>query len=192
MSGMRSMHKQRGVVLIIGLMMLVLLTLMAVAALKFGAANFAVVNNQQTRAEAVRSAEQVIDQIVNNREIDLASGANLFGTGANTVHIKINGEPLNASDYNYTVVVAPPKCVKRQVIAQNTLDFAKADDLGCARSVDQASLGVEGSGSSDSLCSTVVWDVAATASDAFQQNNVSVVQGVGQRVATTKVALVCD
>lgn len=192
MAEMPSMRKQRGIVLIMGLMMLVLLTLMAVAALKFGAANFAVVNNQQTRAEAERSAGQVIDQIVNNQQIDLASSTNLFGTGTNTVHIKINGEPLNANDYDYTVVVAPPKCVKRQVIPQQALNFAKADDLGCARSVDQASLGVEGSGSGDSLCSTVTWDVAATASDAFNQNNMSVVQGIGQRVATTKVALVCD
>lgn len=185
---MHSMHKQRGVVLLIGLMMLILLTLMAVAALKFGTANFAVVANQQARAEAVRSAEQVIEQIVANTEIEMVNGTNLFGTGSNTVNIDINGD----STSDYTVVVAAPVCVKRQVIPQAILDFGVADDLGCARSVDQASLGVEGAGAGDSLCSTVTWDVVATASDAFQQNNVSVVQGVGQRVATTRVALVCD
>lgn len=184
---MRSMHKQRGVVLLIGLMMLVLLTLMAIAALKFGASNFAVVANQQTRGEAIRSADQVIDQIVQNTEIDMTAGTNLFGTGSNTVSIDINGDGTG----DYTVAVTAPTCVKRQVIAQSTLDFAVADDLGCSRGVDQASLGVEGAGSGDSICSTVTWDVAATASDAFQQNNVTVVQGVGQRVATTKVSLVC-
>jgi Tfp pilus assembly protein PilX len=189
---MRAMHKQRGVVLIIGLMMLVLLTLMAVAALRLGGTNFTVVNNQQTRAEAIRSADQVIDQIVKNQQVDLVNGTNLFGTGSNTVRIKINGEPANATDYDYTVVVAPPLCVKRQVIPQASLDFAKPDDLGRSRSVDQAALGVEGAGGGDSLCSTVVWDVTATASDVFQQNNVFVVQGIGQRVATTKVGLVCD
>lgn len=185
---MRSMHKQRGVVLVIGLMMLILLTLMALAALKLGGSNFAVVANQQSRAEAIRSAEQVIEQVIANEEINLAAGANLFGTGSNTVSIDVNGD--SAGDY--TVVVATPVCVKRQVISQATLNFSVADDLGCARSVDQASLGVEGSGSGDSICSTITWDVTATASDAFQQNNVAVVQGVGQRVATTKVALVCD
>lgn len=182
------MHKQRGVVLVIGLMMLILLTLMAVAALKFGTSNFAVVANQQTRAEAVRSAEQVIDQIIENQEIVMTGGTNLFGTGSNTVSIDINGDGTG----DYSVVVAAPTCVKRQVIPQNTLNFAVADDLGCARSVDQASLGVEGAAAGDSICSTVTWDVTATASDAFQQNNVSVVQGIGQRVATTRVALVCD
>jgi Tfp pilus assembly protein PilX len=185
---MRSIHKQRGIVLVIGLMMLVLLTLMAVAALKFGASNFAVVANQQTRSEAVRSAEQVIDQIIENQEIAMTGGTNLFGTGSNTVRIDINGDGTN----DYTVVVAAPVCVKRQVIPQSSLNFAVADDLGCARSVDQASLGVEGAGTGDSICSTVTWDVTATASDAFRQNSVSVVQGIGQRVATNRVALVCD
>lgn len=185
---MRSMHRQRGIVLVIGLMMLVLLTLMAVAALKFGTSNFAVVANQQTRAEAVRAAEQVIDQIIENQEITMASGANLFGTGSNTVSMDINGDGTG----DYTVVVAPPVCVKRQVVPQAILNFGVAEDLGCARSVDQASLGVEGAGSGDSICSSVTWDVTATASDAFQQNNVAVIQGIGQRVATTKVALVCD
>lgn len=182
------MHKQRGVVLVIGLMMLILLTLMAVAALKFGSANFAVVASQQTRAEAIRSAEQVIEQIIANEEIAMTGGTNLFGTGSNTVSIDINGDGTG----DYTVAVTAPTCVKRQVIPQNTLNFAKADDLGCARSVDQASLGVEGASGGDSICSTVTWDVSATASDAFQQNNVSVTQGIGQRVATTRVALVCD
>ena len=187
---MHSMHKQRGVVLLIGLVMLILLTLMAVAALKFGTANFTLVNNQQTRAEAIRAGEQVIEQIITNEEIVMVNGANLFGTGSPTpaVGIDINGD----ATADYTVVVPPPVCVKRSVIAQATLDFALADDLGCARSVDQASLGVEGAGAGDSLCSAVVWDVNATASDAFQQNNVTVTQGVGQRVATTRVALVCN
>lgn len=185
---MHSMHKQRGVVLLIGLMMLILLTLMAVAALKFGTANFTLVNNQQMRAEAVRAGEQVIEQIITNEEIVLVNGANLFGTGSNTVGIDINGDVTA----DYTVVVPAPVCVKRSVIPQATLNFAVADDLGCSRSVDQASLGVEGAGAGDSLCSSVTWDVNATASDAFQQNNVTVTQGVGQRVATTRVALVCN
>jgi hypothetical protein len=86
--------------------------------------NFTVVNNQQTRAEAIRSADQVIDQIVKNQQVDLVNGTNLFGTGSNTVRIKINGEPANATDYDYTVVVAPPSCVKLQVIPQASLDFA--------------------------------------------------------------------
>ena len=185
---MRTLHKQRGVVLVIGLMMLILLTLMAVAALKFGTSNFTVVANQQTRAEAIRSAEQVIEQVITNTEIQMVNGTNLFGTGSNTVAIDVNGD----ATADYTVAVATPTCVKRQVIAQAKLNFALPDDLGCARGVDQASLGVEGSGAADSLCSEVVWDVNATASDAFQQNNVTVTQGVGQRVATTKVATVCN
>lgn len=185
---MQTRHKQNGVVLLIGLMMLILLTLMAVAALKFGTANFALVNNQQRRGEAVRAAEQVIDQIISNQEIQMTGGTNLFGIGNNAVQLDINGD----GTADYTVTVNPPVCVKRQVISQTKLNFGVADDLACARSVDQASLGVEGSGAGDSLCSEVVWDVNAEAVDAFNQNSIEVIQGIGQRVATTRIATVCD
>lgn len=173
--------------MLVGLVMLLLLTMMAVAALKFGTSNFMVVANQQTRNEAVGSAEQVIDQIIENTEIQLVNGSNLFGTGSNTVAIDMNGDTIS----DYSVAVLPPTCVKRRVIPQADLNFAVSDDLGCSRSVDQSSLGVEGAGSSDSLCSEVVWDVSATAQDAFLQNSVTLRQGVGQRVATTRVTLVC-
>ncbi len=194
---MRPMHKQKGVVLLIGMMMLILLTLMAVAALKFGTSNFALVNNQQTRGEAIRSAEQVIDQLINNQEIALANNANLFNTTytCNGVALAANQIPIgivSATACDYRVVVNTPVCIKRLPIKQASLNFAVADDLGCSKSVDQASLGVEGAAAGDSLCSEVTWDVSATANDAFQQNNVTVTQGVGQRVASTKVNAVCD
>ena len=185
---MKIRHKQQGVVLLIGMMMLILLTLMAVAAVKFGTANFTLVNNQQRRGEAVRAAEQVIDQIISNQEIAMTGGTNLFGTVNNTVQVDINGD----GTADYTVTVNAPVCIKRQVVSQSILNFAVPDDLACAKSVDQASLGVEGSAAGDSLCSEVVWDVNAAAVDAFGQNSIAVVQGIGQRVATTKIATVCN
>ena len=185
---MRTRHKQGGVVLLIGLIMLVLLTLMAVAALRFGTSNFMVVNNQQTRAETIRSAEQVIDQILVNPGIAMSASDNLFGTGNNTLGIDINGDGVN----DYSVFVAKPVCVKRPVIPNATLQIGLEEDDPCIRGVAQAELGVEGAGASDSLCSEITWDVTAKASDAFFQNTVTVVQGIGQRKATTKVSTVCD
>lgn len=185
---MKSQKSQRGVVLLVGMVMLVLLTLMAVAALKFGTSTFSVVFNQQTRNEATRSAEQVIDLVISNTEVQMTNGVNLFGTGSNTTTVDVNGD----GNADYTVVVATPVCVKRQVISQASLNFEVDDDLACARGVDQASLGVEGAGAGDSICSTVVWDVQATASDAFRTTSSTVVQGVGQRVATTRLNTVCD
>lgn len=185
---MRSIHRQQGVVLIVGLVMLIMLTLMAVAALKFGQSNFMVVANQQARAEAIRSADQVMELIIQNPEVRLDQSTNIFGTGSNQIGIDINGD----GNSDYTVAVAPPTCVGKAVIAQSSLDLSKAADLGCSKSVDQASLGVEGSGSGDSICSKVLWEVTATASDAFQQNNISLMQGLEQRVATNLVATVCD
>lgn len=191
---MNSLRRQRGAVLIVGLVMLVLLTMMAISSFKAGKSNFVVVNTQQIRAEANRSAEQVIEQLVANTSVNLANGSDLFGgdvsgAGLNVIVTDVNGDGTG----DYEVTVATPVCVKRRVVPQSTLDITVSDDLGCMSSVDQASLGIEGSGSSDSICSEVVWDVTATATDRFSGDvQVAVVQGLGQRVATTLVATVCD
>lgn len=182
------MRRQRGVVLIVGLVMLILLTLMAVAALKFGQSNFQVVANQQSRTESIRAADQVMELIVQNPEVKLDQGSNIFGTGSNQIAVDINGDGNN----DYTVNVDPPICVGRAVIAQSELDLSKTEDLGCVKSVDQASLGVEGAGSGESICSRVLWEVTARAGDTFQQNNITLMQGLEQRVSTNSVAIVCD
>lgn len=188
-------NKQEGVVLIVGLVMLILMTLMALAAFKFGKSNFIVVANQQTRLEAIRAAEQTLEQITLNQTINLQNGGNLFGatlpgaSGPNEVPVDINGD----GTADFTVSVETPQCVKRRVLPQATMNFTNPDDLGCVRSVDQASAGIEGSGSGDSMCSEVVWDVRAEARDRFSGDvAVTVVQGLGQRVATTAVSTVCD
>lgn len=188
-------RKQSGVVLVVGLVMLVLLTLMAVAAFKFGKSNFVVVSNQQTRVEATKAAEQVIEQIVANTDIALDAGANLFGTtfagatATNQVPLDVNGDGTP----DYTVTIEPPQCVRRIPIMLSTLHVDKPNDSGCMRSEDQASKGIEGAASGESLCSEVVWDLRAEARDRFSGDiAVTVVQGLGQRVSTNRISLVCD
>lgn len=193
---MATKHHQQGVVLIVGLVSLVLLTLMAVAAFKFGKSGFIVVANQQLRTEALRAGQQVIEQIIGNQEIELSRGNALFqtplpGAGSvnNLVPIDINGD----AQPDYMVSVTAPTCVRRSPIMQASLNFSNANDLGCVRSLDQASMGIEGSASGESMCSEVTWDLRVQAQDLMSGNvAVTVVQGLGQRVATTSVSLVCD
>lgn len=187
--------RQEGVVLVVGLVMLILMTLMAVAAFKFGKSNFIVVANQQTRVEATKAAEQVLEQIVVNDDIALTAGANLFGvvlpgaSSTNQVPVDINGD--NTADY--MVTVEPPQCVKRRSVPLAELNYDVPDDLGCVRSTDQTAAGVEGSGAGESMCSEVVWEVRADARDQFSGDvGVTVVQGMGQRVATTAISTFCD
>jgi Tfp pilus assembly protein PilX len=53
--------RQGGAALVIGLIMLVLITLMLLAALNLGTTNFRAVSNMQFREEAIAAANQAID-----------------------------------------------------------------------------------------------------------------------------------
>ena len=180
-------RKQRGITLVVGLIFLVLLTLMAVAAFNFGKAGFMATANMQLRTETMRAAEQAIDELIANTNIELTNPTNLYGTGANTREFDINGNGTVV-----TVTVAPPTCVQAVVIKNTELDLTKDDDQGCSRSVDQGSLGVEGASIGDSLCSETVWDIRATATLALSNARSTVVQGIGQRLATGQVSNVCN
>ena len=183
-----SPKRQQGIVLLIGLIFLVLLTLMAVAAFNIGKSDFMVVSNMQIRKESLRAAEQVLDEVITNTAIDLTKTTDIFGLGTMARDIDINGTGTR----NVTVTVAAPSCVKVQSIKQSALNMSNSNDLPCARSVDQGAGGVEGASTGDSLCSDVTWEVKATAVEALSSASATVVQGIGQRATTTKISLVCS
>lgn len=174
--------------LLIGLIFLVLLTLMAVAAFNIGKSGFMVVSNMQIRKESLRAAEQVLDEVISNSAIDLTRTTDIFGLGTMVREIDTNGTGTR----DVTVTVSAPTCVRAQVIKQATLNMSKAGDLSCARSIDQGAGGVEGAATADSLCSDVTWEVRATAVEALSSASATVVQGIGQRATTTKVSLSCS
>ena len=183
-----SPKRQEGIVLLIGLIFLVLLTLMAVAAFNLGKSGFMAVSNMQIRKESLRAAEQVLDEVISNPAIDLTRTTDVFGLGTMVREIDTNGTGTR----NVTVTVAPPTCVRAQTIKQAQLNMADSNDLPCARSVDQGAGGVEGASTADSLCSDVTWEIRATAVEALSSASATVVQGIGQRATTTKVSLSCS
>ena len=179
--------RQRGIVLLIGLIFLVLLTLMALSAFNLGKADFMTVSNMQMHKESVRAAEQVLDEVIVNTSIDLTQSTNIFGIGTMTRTIDTNG----AGTRNVTVAVAAPTCVKTEPIKEASLNKAVANDLACSRCVDQGSGGVEGATQGDSLCSDVTFEVQATATESVSGATATVIQGLSQRSATSKIALAC-
>lgn len=185
---MRAMpQKQDGFVLLIGLIFLVLLTLMGVSVFNLGKSGFVATANMQMRKESARAAEQVLDEMIDNTSIDLTRGNDIFGLGSNVRQIDINGD----GSAEVKVTVTAPVCKQVQTIKTSSLDFTKADDLGCVRSVEQASQGIENANTGDSLCADTVWDVRATATETFSLASVTEVQGIGLRVATGNVMTTC-
>lgn len=171
--------RQRGITLIVGLIMLVLLLLMGVSAFNLTRNNAAITANMQNRQEAVNAAMQATEQVISKTQfIETPENAMPGGCGTNQSCFDVNGD---GSD-DITVTLTPQPCIKKiQVIKNASLDLTDPDDQVCAQGVAQ-NLGVAGATTGDSLCAESVWEINASASDPTTQAAATVTTGVAVRV----------
>lgn len=159
---------QRGIVLILSLIMLMVLTLIAVSAIRLSTVNLRTVANSQSRLEARSTAQRTIDLILSSNFTN-----NIAGT-EQTLTVAEGGK-------NYTVVVARPCIVRYSPVQNVTLDIAKADDKKC----------LDTSTNPFSACADTIWQIQATSSSGWFGANVGITQGTGIRMdngATTAYA----
>lgn len=105
--------RQRGVTLLVSLVMLVVLTLLVVSAIRMGDTNLKTVGNMQAKNEATAAAQQAIEQIMGN--------PNNFSTAtAQTISIDINNDGVA----DYTVNTSAPACLKMVAADGYSVDFA--------------------------------------------------------------------
>lgn len=104
MNRMTSRHRQRGVTLIIGLIMLVLITLMVVSAFTLSGSNLKSVGNMQFRNEAIAAANVAIERVIST-DFTTAPAAS-----TQTVDIDNDGTT------DYTVDVLKPTCIQSKGI----------------------------------------------------------------------------
>lgn len=185
------MKRQRGATLLVGLIMLVLMTLIAVTSFNLGKSNLLIVANTQHRAEGVTSARATLEEVISKTTFSTSPAAALTGScGANARCFDINGD---GSD-DITVTLTPQPCVKKsQVIKNSQLDLTKTEDAGCTTGVTQ-NLGIAGAATGDSLCADTTWEITAVSSDNVTQASITAVQGVAVRVAAdsgTSTANLC-
>jgi Tfp pilus assembly protein PilX len=146
--------RQCGAALVVGLIMLVLITLMLLAALNLGTTNFRAVSNMQFREEAIAAANQAIDQVISsNFTADPAAAAE-----NREVDIDNDGDP------DYVVTIAAPVCV-----------YAVQ-----AFSADPSSLALPSSMTIASTWNTV-WDIQATVDGGGNAGGAAVVVRAGVR-----------
>ena len=86
-------RSEQGIALVVGLIMLVLITVMLLAALNIGTANFRAVSNMQFREEAISAANRAIEQVISSNftaapapdqiivDTDRAAGMRFFRAG---------------------------------------------------------------------------------------------------------------
>jgi hypothetical protein len=166
-----ALQRQRGVTLIVGLIMLILITLMVTTAFTLNTSNLKSVGNMQFRNESVAAANKAIEQIVGTS----------FPLGfitipaATSVTYDINNDGV----IDYRVALAQPVCVEATLVASS------ASGGTCS--------GIRGGVLAGCLSPnySLLWDVQATVSDVVSGSAVTVRQGVRMEVTETQRNAVC-
>ena len=106
-------HAQRGVTLVVGLIMLLVLTLFAVSAIRLSSANLRTVGNMQARNEAAAAAQVAIEETMSN--VTSFTAIPLGRTAQRAGHHQ---------RHHYNVSVAAPVCVRSEPVLGNSHDNA--------------------------------------------------------------------
>lgn len=164
--------RQRGATLLVGLVMLVLLTLLAISAFNTSSVQLRIVGNMQSKQEALAAANQAAAQVLSGTLF--TTDPALVGSTPITVDVNQDG----TVDYTATVT---PVCTSSFRILNMDLDLDKPEDMKCFTG------GHFGTGAGSgfySNCSYSNWDIEVTAVDATTAGTVATVhQGVRKRIA---------
>ena len=186
---MRTPRRQRGITLVTALIMLLLLTMLALASVNLGNSNLQVVGNMQRRDQTLAAAHAVLEETISSPKFTTTPEAALDNPcgGPNQRCVDTDGD--GKADIKVTLS-PPPSCTKVQAIRNSDLNLNDSEDAGCAVGVNQ-NYGVAGASDGNSDCDNSVWDVSAVATDTATQASVKVVQGVAVRIAKDDVATNC-
>lgn len=163
--------RQRGVTLIVGLIMLILITLMVTTAFTLNMSNLKSVGNMQFRNESIAAANKAIEQFI----------ATNFTTGfvsvpaATTITFDIN----NDANIDYRIGVFQPTCVEAMTVTT---------------SINTALCGGQRAGALAGCPLpnwSTLWDLQARVQDVATGSTVTVRQGMRIEITDTQRNAVC-
>jgi Tfp pilus assembly protein PilV len=189
------MRRQRGVTLIIALIMLVLLTIMAISSLNIGSSSLQITGNAQQSAQVMNAAQGMLEQVIStptfadsptnvldnsNCPVGMSPPSNsrcvdLYGDGKTVVNV---------------AMTPPPACVQARAVLNTELDLTTSDGLGCTLGESQ-NFGVAGAATGASLCSDAMWEMNAVATEQVSQAQAAITQGVAMRGSSDATATSC-
>lgn len=183
--------RQRGMALIVGLILLALMTVMAITGFNIGRTSLDIVGNMQSRQEVITAANSAIQEAISTTRLFQSPTAIFLDPcgGANTRCYDINGDDVN----DISVQLTPtPTCIQAQVIPNAALDLSSltSPQAGCATGVSQT-FGTEGAQTGASLCANSVWEVVAVATDLITEAEVVVTEGAAVQVSTDDIGTSC-
>lgn len=185
-------QNQKGSVLIISLVMLVLMTLIAVSAIQTTGNMLQIVGNAQFREEAVSAGQQAIDRLIGS--ITATEGIKTKATALNATNISVDLTGDNVGDY--AVTFSPlPVCLSRsdagtyvdnQIILERNIALNPVVDTTdvqvarreAARTRYRQLSTCKANKDLGNQCYWSLWRVTAAVSDTFTGASTVVTQGV--------------
>jgi len=190
----RDMRREGGAVLFVALIMLLLMTLLAVAAMRLTTTNLQAVGNEQFQTQAQAAADFALDQTVNNKDF---------------IDIPILTQKVSLTQANSTtdpsalaVTLSVPACERYRLIKKSELVTppppytVSSEDLPCfgglsSGGITTVDLSAVATTSDDSLCTTALFDVQADVNDPTTSASVTVNQGIELRMESADADAKC-
>ncbi len=186
-------QRQRGIALVVGMIMLLIITLVVVGSFTIGRNNLDIVGNMQHRNETTASAQRAIEEAVGSSLLTTTPG-NIFQppcAANNTKCYNVNKDSTNTTADQIVVTLTPtPTCVKAEVIKSANLNLGSGADQVCVIQAGQQT-GIENVVGGDSLCANSTWEIRAEAADAATNAKSVITQGVATRVRAVDIAASC-
>ncbi len=189
-------RRESGTVLFVALIMLVLVTLLGVAAMRLTTTNLQAVGNEQFATEAQSVAEFALDQTVNNKDfIDITTPT------PQTVSFTQDDSATDPAAFSVTLGI--PACRRHRLIKKSELVTTLPGGQVTVLPDDQPCIGGLSSGgmtsidlsaassADDSLCSTALFDVQADVNDPTTSASVTVNQGIELRIDSAEAETRC-
>lgn len=171
-----TLRKQKGVTLVVGLIMLIVLTLLVVSAVRFSSTNLRIAGNMQIQNEASTAAQQGIEKLLDT-DFTLAPVAT-------NIDVDLNNDGVK----DYTVAIVQPVCNSAQSLTGADGNPNVADDQALFSSGGSDNSGIiDSSGNSTGGTSYVQkqkWDVTARVTDSRSGADLTQHQGIAIRVPT--------
>ncbi len=176
--------------LVVGLIMLVVMTLVAVVSFKLAQTSMEVVGNMQATNAVVASANSAVEEAISTTRLTESPGAVFIdpcGGNNNTRCFDVNDDGVS----DITVTLTPePTCVNWRNIQNVELDLSREEDANCTAGTSQL-FGVDGVDTGNSICANSLWEINAQASDAVTAANTVVAVGAAVRVPLDDVITSC-
>jgi len=196
-------RSQSGAVLVVGMVMLLMLTLVAVGVIRMAGRHSQVVDNAQVRSEASAAGHYALDLVLNEPattwdDLKTPNGRNI------AVNLGMLGSAETRANA-VNVTVANMACKRARIIKNvelvkrsGNVSYVDPADASCFGGGSNTGLTIVdpdaiGSPTGDSNCGTVLYDVQARAADEkLLDATASVVQGVEVRTDIASLASSCN